>query len=188
MKCPRLKFEQIDLPCFPFLFSYVPLKIQPFFYILQWVRMEKDFCLLHMSGSMCHMYGGGMHGSCRRYWQTDSWCIVQPANITDNCMFNRVRPWVLHQMRTLFVLDHKQLNIYPWRSRLRIMPFVPSCHCLFQEAHEYHSNKGASMDKHNTSSMCRRRKHWFQSCQLLASSAWHASTALLLGSVGMLLF
>lgn len=85
-----------------------------------------------------------------------------PANITNiTAYFNRLRPWVLHQMRTVFVLDHKQLNIHPGRSRLHIMPFVPSCHCLFHEAHEYHPNKGASMDKHIASSMCSRCKHWF---------------------------
>lgn len=31
--------------------------------------MEENFCLIHLSGSMRHMFGGGMHCSCGRYWK-----------------------------------------------------------------------------------------------------------------------
>jgi hypothetical protein len=62
-----------------FFFAYVPFQIKPFWNILQWVRMEKDFCLVHMSGSMRHMFGGGMHGSCRRYWK--KWLMMHCSTL-----------------------------------------------------------------------------------------------------------
>ena len=41
----------------------------PFIDLLQGMWMEENFCLIHLSGSMCHMFGGGMQCSCRRYWK-----------------------------------------------------------------------------------------------------------------------
>ena len=152
--------------------------------------MEKNLRLIYLPWSMCHMLGNGMYSSCRRYYKV---ALMLNRTTLSNPFIrilcsNRLWPRVLHQMCTLFVLYHKQLDVYPRRAWLHILPFVQAHNSVVHEAHEHHPNKGASMDKLIISYMCGRHRHRLQMRQLFAPPCWHAPRTLLLGSPRMLLF